>query len=314
MRNMIRCGKKNASLIAQGEPMRRRQFVVRSIACVVAFVALILAGCASDWKPGTPKPSVYDRVIQSGVIRASYANYPPYCIKDPNTGKMSGLYVDTLEEAARRLGLKVEWTEEVGWGAIFEGLNSDRHDIFGAGIWRNASRSKVGDFSRPLIYNVIKVWGRADEKRFRDWSKINSHEVRISTLDGAIEDVIAKSDFPNAARTSVPQLSPWTDVLLNITSKKADVTFAEPAAVNLFLDKNPGALIDLAPDKPLRVFANAYAFKLGEEKFKAMLNGALDEIIYDGTLDKIIAKYERHPGEFYRVAKPYELPAGTASK
>lgn len=293
--------------------MHRRQFL-KSAVSLVAVIALAFTGCHSDAGKEAEKPSVYDRVVQSGVIRASYANYPPYCIKDPNTGTMSGLYVDALEEAGRRLGLKVQWTEEVGWGAIFEGLNSDRHDIFGAGIWRNATRSKVGDFSRPLIYNVIKVWGRADEKRFSDgdWSKLDSPQVRISTLDGAIEDVIAKSDYPKAARVSLPQLSPWSDVLLNITSRKADITFAEPAAVNLFLEKNPGTLKDLAPDKPVRVFANAYAFKLGEEKFKAMLNGALDEIIYDGTLDKIIAKYEHHPGEFYRVAKPYELPAGTA--
>lgn len=289
--------------------MGRRKFLFSTV--VASITAVFLSGCGSNTGPSGPqKPSVYDRVIQSGTIRASYAVYPPYSLKDPNTGKMSGLYVDALEEAARRLELKVQWTEEVGWGAIFEGLNSDRHDIFGAGIWRNATRSKVGDFSRPLIYNVIKVWGRPDEKRFSgDWSKINDPSVRIATLDGAVEDLIAKSDYPKATRVSVPQLAPWTDVLLNITSRKADVTFAEPSAVNLFLEKNPGTLKDLSPDKPVRVFANAYAFKLGEEKFKSMLDGALEEIINDGTLERIIAKYERHPGEFYRIARPYELPA-----
>jgi len=299
--------------------MCRRRFITKGAISLLAAVALALPGCHSDSGAGATKPSVYDRVIQSETIRASYAVYPPYCIKDPNTGKMSGLFVDALEEAGRRLGLKVQWTEEVGWGSIFEGLNSDRYDIFGAGLWQNSSRSKVAAFSEPLIYNPIMVWVRTNETRFdeNDLSKLNSPQVRISAQDGAVEDLIAKSDYPNATRVSVPQLSPWTDVLLNISSKKADLTFAEPAAVDLYLDKNPGTLKDIDADMPVRVFANSYAFKLGEEKFKEMLNGALDEMIDDGTMEKIIRKYEHHPGEFYRVAKPYAMPAmahGSPSK
>ena len=198
-------------------------------------------------------------------------------------------------------------TEEVGWGAIFEGLNSDRHDVFGAGVWRNSTRGKVGDFSEPLFYNVIKVYGRADEDRFASLGDINQPGVRISSVDGAIEDVIAKSDFPKAQQVSVSQLNPWSDVLLNITTNKADVTFAEPAAVNLFLDKNPGTLRDLLPAQPVRVFGNTYAFKLGEPAFKSMLNAALEEIRNDGTLENILKRYERFPGEYLRVANRYKL-------
>ena len=160
------------------------------------------------------KTSVYDRDARSGTIRASYAVYPPYCIKDPNTGKMSGLFVDVLEEAGRRLGLKVEWTEEVGWGSVFEGLNANRDDIFGAGLWQNASRSKAAAFSNPIIFNPIMVWVRSGDTRFneKDIESLNSPKVKISVQDGAVEDLISKSDYPLAARVSVPQLSPWTDV------------------------------------------------------------------------------------------------------
>ena len=250
--------------------------------------------------------SVYDRVVKTGTIRASYASYPPYCIKDPNTGKLTGMLVEVIEEAAKRLNLKVAWVEEVGWGAIFEGLNSDRHDIFGAGIWRNASRGKVGDFTRPLLFNAIKVYGRPDETRFKSLESINEDSVKISTLDGAIEDVIAKSDYPKANRVSVSQLNPWTDVLMNITSKKADLTFAEPVAVNLYLAKNPGTLKDLFPGHPVRIFALAYAFKLGEPKFKAMIDATLEEMQNDGSIENIVRKYEKVPGEYYRVALPYQ--------
>ena len=285
------------------------KFFCGTLAISSLVVCLTATSCTkNDITNRGQQESVYDRVLKTGTIRASYASYPPYCIKDPNTGKLSGIFVEVLEEAGKRLDLKVNWVEEVGWGAIFEGLNSDRHDIFGAGIWRNSSRGKVGDFSRSLFYNVIKVYGRPDETRFSTLEAINNNTVRISTLDGAIEDVIAKSDYPLATRISVPQLNPWSDVLLNITSKKADLTFAGPSVVNLYLEKNPGTLKDLFPNQPIRVFANTFAFKLGEPKFKAMLDAALEEIQNDGTLERILHKYEKVPGEFYRVAPPYTLP------
>ena len=275
---------------------------------VISSSVAILSGCTTPEQGGTTaKPSVYERVIAAGEIRASYAIYPPYLIKDPNSGELSGIFVEVLNEVGKRLDLKINWTEEVGWGAIFEGLNSDRHDIFGAGVWRNSTRGKVGDFSEPLFYNVIKVYGRADEDRFSSLDDINQPKVRISSVDGAIEDVIAKSDFPKAKQVSVSQLNPWSDVLLNITTNKADVTFAEPAAVNLFLDKNPGMLRDLLPRQAVRVFGNTYAFKLGEPAFKSMLNAALEEIRNDGTLEKILKRYEGSPGEYVRVANRYKL-------
>ena len=127
-------------------------------------------------------------------------------------------------------------------------------------------------------------------------------------MDGAVEDVIASTDYPKAKKVSVPQLNPWSDVLLNISSGKADLTFAEPSAVNLYLEKNPGTIVELFPDKPIRVFANTYAFKLGEPKFKAMLDACLEEMLNDGTIERILKRYEKHPGEFYRAAKPYALP------
>jgi ABC-type amino acid transport substrate-binding protein len=299
--------------------MDRRSFIGKGLIGVLLSAVLTAAGCRFNSGSVTTTNSVYDRVTQSGTIRASYAVYPPYCIKDPNTGKMSGLFVDVLEEAGRRLGLKVEWTEEVGWGSIFEGLNANRDDVFGAGLWQNASRSKAAAFSNPIIFNPIMVWVRSGDTRFneKDFESLNSPKVKISVQDGAVEDLISKSDYPLAARVSVPQLSPWTDVLLNITSRKADLTFAEPAAVDLFLDKNPGTLTDIDPENPIRVFPNAYAFKLGEVKLQEMLNGALDEMIDDGTMEKLIRKYEHHPGEFYRVAKPYAIPekaSGSKSK
>jgi ABC-type amino acid transport substrate-binding protein len=248
------------------------------------------------------------KVLSTGKIRCSFAAYPPYCIKDPNTGKMSGIFVDSLEEMGKRLGLQIVWVEEVGWGTIFEGLESGRYDIFGAGVWQNSSRAKVGYFSKPLFYNAIRIWVRANEDRFHSLQDLNSQDVRFTAQDGAMDDIITKTDFPKAHLVTIPQMNPWSDNLLNTVSGKADVSLSEFGPVYEFLEKNPGTLKELNVGQPIRVFANCYAIKAGEEEFRSMIDAAIDEIRFDGTLDRILRKYEVAPGQFLRLASPYEMP------
>jgi ABC-type amino acid transport substrate-binding protein len=250
---------------------------------------------------------VYQRVLKSKTIRASYIVYPPYCIINPNSHKLSGIFIDVLEEMGRRLNMKILWTEEVGWGTVFEGLNNDRYDIHGSGLWENASRGVNGYFSNPLFYNPIMVWARTGDNRFiKNLKLINSPNIKIAVQDGAMEDIIAKSDYPQAQRISITQTNPWSDNLLNIKTGKADVTFAEPWVIYPFIEKNPGSISMVETNGPIRYFANSYVIKMGSNKFKSMINAALDEIIMDGTMDKILKKYENKQGEFLRVAKPYQ--------
>lgn len=287
--------------------MRKLQFFA------AIFVLMLFAfgqfGCSPQTgQQATQKQqSLYTKVSQAGKIRCSYAVYPPYCIKDPATGKMSGIFVESLEKIGEKLGLSIEWVEEVGWGTIFDGLESGRHDMFGAGLWQNSTRAKRGYFSKPLLYNSIRVWIRSNEKRVKTIDDINSPDVRLTVQDGAMDGIIAKADFPKAQVVSIPQLNPWSDNLLNTLSGKADVSFSELGPVNEFLKKNPGTLRELKVGQPLRVFANSYAFKIGESEFKAMIDAAIDELVLDGSIDRIIQKYESAPGEFLRVAPPYQM-------
>ncbi len=256
---------------------------------------------------GASRESVFDRVMRTGTIRCCYIPYPPYSIKDANTGKLSGIFIEILEEAARKLNLKIEWVDEVDYETLIEGLNTDRYDLFAGGLWPNAARARVIDFSIPLFYSAVKIYGRASENRFHgNVDALNSPEFKIATIDGEMADLIATSDFPKAQRLSLPQSTSISQDLLNVVQSKADVIFEEPGIVYQFMLKNPGTLKDLFPDKTLRIFGNAYAFKQDETRFKTMFNIALEELIDSGYVEKILKKYEPAPGIFYRVALPYQ--------
>jgi len=254
--------------------------------------------------------SLYDRVIKSGTIRCGYVIYPPGSIKDPNTGKLSGIFVEALESAAQNLGLKVEWKEEVGWGSMIEGLQTDRYDMICSPVWANTTRGKLVDFSVPLFFSGIGVYARQDDNRFSsDLKAINSETIKIATIDGEMSDIIARSQFPKAQRVSLPQLSDVSQVLLNVAQKRADVTFVEPYFGYQYLRNNPGTVKNFTPQKPVRVFGNTMMFKRGQTEFKSMLDIALLELINSGFVDELLDKYETFPGAFYRDAHPYRTSA-----
>ncbi len=257
------------------------------------------------------KESVYGRIMRTGVIRAAYISYPPAVIKDTATGKLSGTFVETLEEVAKNLGVKLEWTEEVGWGAQIEGLKTDRYDIVGSPVWANPNRGKLTTMSIPVYYSGIGVWVRANESRFDgDLSKINVPDIRIGTIDGETADLIARTNFPNAQRVSSPQLTDISEKFLQIQTSKADVIFAEPFFGFEFLKNNPGTVKNVAAAKPIQLLGNCYMFKENEFQMKGMLDVAIEGLINSGFVDRVLNKYEPFPGTFYRVADPFKPVGG----
>ncbi|WP_197064862.1 substrate-binding periplasmic protein [Leptolyngbya sp. KIOST-1] len=250
--------------------------------------------------------STYDRVLESGKIRAAYIVYPPGSFKDPNTGELSGVFIDALNQAGEDLELEVEWTEEVAWGTMIEGLLSDRYDIVGNGIWETPSRGKVVDFTIPLFYSGLGVYVRSDENRFNnDIKAANSSDVKIAIIDGEISELVAKTKFPKAETVSLGQISDVSQMMLNVSQGKADVAVIEPYIGYEFLQQNPGTLKNAAQDQPIAVFGNSMMFKNNQPKFESMLNTALQSQLNGGNIASLMEKYIPEDGLMYPVAFPY---------
>jgi ABC-type amino acid transport substrate-binding protein len=228
-------------------------------------------------------------------------------MKDTATGKMTGIFVEALERAAENMGLKVQWTEEVGWGAQIEGLQAGRYDIVGSPVWANPTRGKLTTLSIPLYYSGIGAWVRSNDSRFDNGlGGINSEEIQIATIDGETGDLIARTQFPLAKRHSLPQLTDISQLFLEVTNKKADLLFAEPFYGFKFLESNPGLLKNVAIEHPIKVLGNCYMMKLNEPLLKNALDVSLQDLLGSGYIDGLLNKYEPFPNTFYRAANPYK--------
>lgn len=274
---------------------------------ILAALACLLASCD---KLGTnapaSKPTAYDRVIQSGTLRVGYIHYPPGFTKDPNNGKLSGIMHDVLVEACRNAEIKVEFVEEVGWGTMIEAVKSGRVDLVCTGLWPNSARGKLVDFTNSIYYSPIKTFVKAGNTAFDGRpDSINAETVKIAALDGEMTSIIAKFDYPKAKLNTLPQTADVSQVLLEVSTGKADVTFVEPAIANEFLAKNPGSIQEVAGMPPVRVFPNVFMVGKGEAALTSTLNIAIDELYNTGFVEKTVAKYEKRPGELLRRSPAY---------
>jgi ABC-type amino acid transport substrate-binding protein len=250
--------------------------------------------------------STYDRVLRTDTIRCGYALWPPHLLtKDANTGRVQGAVVDIVEEMGRNLGLKIEWTEETGWGNFIEALESKRFDMFCAPLWQNAQRGKRVNFTVPIAYSALHLYVRKDDHRFDDGlEKLNAPEMKLATMDGEMSQIIANKRFPLAQQVSIPQLGDVTQLLLSVADGKADGVFLEPSLAKDFSAKNMGK-IRQATTAPYQVFANTFGILLGEEKFTHMINSALLEMLNQGAIDATLSKHMPDRSIFMPVVKPY---------
>jgi polar amino acid transport system substrate-binding protein len=273
---------------------------------VAALVSLVFGYIMTSYweRPhpnGSSVESVYDRVMRTGVIRCGYTPYSVGLMKDPNTGKLSGIYYNVVQELAKNLSLKVEYTEEVGWGQQIESLNADRFDMMCSPTSLNSGRARAADFSIPLYYSPVVIWARANDMRFDDTIKgIDDPSVKISTLDGEQTAVFARNFFPKAQQVALPQMTPFSDLMMQVTTGKADVTFAEPFAAYEFMESNPNQLRQVKASKPLVVVPNVILMKRNQFAFRQMIDNGLRELFNTGFVDRAIDRYEKYPNSYIR--------------
>jgi len=221
-------------------------------------------------------------------------------MKDPNTGKLSGIYHDVIEKIAGNVSLKVEWTEEVGWANQIEGLQAGRYDMICSPVSLNSGRARAADFSIPLFYSPVQVWVKADNNSLQSIDQLNDPKIKIAVLDGEQTSVFARQFFPKAQTVSLPQTVQFSDLLLQVTTGKADVVFAEPLAVREFMESNPGSLKAITSTKPLVLVPNIFLLKRDEFVFKEMMDNALRELFNTGYMDQVISQYEKYPNSYVR--------------
>jgi len=269
------------------------------LAILVFFTAL--PAFASDKQAN----GVYDRVVKTRTLRCAYTIYPPFIAKDTATGEISGLFHDLLEQMGKELGIKIVWAEEIGSDAIFSGLGTGRYDAVCAGYFSTPSRANGGNFTKPLVFVPTYLYVRKGEKRFHNLDDFNKPGVKIGTMDGEFSQIFKNDRLPLAGEVSLGGLSSAAERLEVVATGKADATLIEAAIGNEYMAHNPGKLEPWGI-APVHIGGSVVILPHGEYDLVAYLNAAIDSLLYAGTLENIVQKYQKSRGSFLLPMQPYQ--------
>lgn len=250
--------------------------------------------------------SVMDRVNKTQTIRCGYVSYSPASFTDLKTGEMKGYTVDIMEEAGRRMGLKIEWTYETNWPTMSTDLQTNKFDLACVTYWGNPRASRHMLSSIPVFYQPVFFITRADDTRFDDdVSKVNDDSVTVSVLEGDVPETILNQLYPNTRQIALPQSSSFSQVFQEVASGRTDVTIASSPDMGEFADNNPGVL-KVIRDQPVRLYASVLQMLPEAQQLKSVLDMTIREMQLDGTIEKIVKEYAQSEDDHYFIEYPYK--------
>lgn len=239
------------------------------------------------------------RIMKDGVIRCGYVVFEPGMRKDTASGKLSGHDHDVMAAVAQRLDLKVAYAAEAGWGTFTADLQTKKYDALCSASWVNPKIGKFVLFSRPLHFESLYLIARADDTRFdHDLANANNEKIKFVGLEGDNPIFIAKTDFPKMKIMELPDMTALAQTLVNVATSKADVTIVDKYTFEVYHENNPGKLKIVRPKHPVRVYPASFVFAPEDYLLQGAVNAALDELILDGTIQRINQKYAKYPGVY----------------
>lgn len=253
------------------------------------------------------RDTAFERINRSGVIRCGYAPYPPYLIKDLETGKMSGIYAEIFEEVARQADLKIDWAEEVTMENMFAGLENRRYDVLCTPITYTVAYARQALFIPPFIYVPFYVYARKDDPRFLGadgQKKLNDPETSFIAIDGDLTSIFAKEYFPLARLMSAGGMPDASQLYLSVVTGKADAVIGEPVFAKAFMSNNPDKIVQV-PGAPVRVVPATVAVAIGEHDLQSFLGTSFTSLSETGFIEKIIRKNIPNASDLMWPAAPY---------
>jgi ABC-type amino acid transport substrate-binding protein len=274
------------------------------------FLAIILClslitACSQQTATTSQKQTTFERVLATKTIRCGYFTWPTYIDKDPNTGKLSGINYDIMEAIGKNLGLKIDWSSEVGVGDVATALNTNKFDAMCITVWPSPGRTQSLTLATPSFYNVAYAYVRAGDTRFDgDLSKANNPNIKVSGIDGDYSYDLAAEKLPQAKQMMLPQTASGSEILLQVVSKKADIVFVDTSMVEGFMKENPNSLQQVAGIGPVRYYGEMLSVKQGEWQLRDMLNIAIQQLINDGDIEKLVSKYRTEYNSTFYAPTP----------
>lgn len=206
----------------------------------------------------------------------------------------SGVDADLINEAAKRLGLTVNW-QNVQFTAGIPGVQSGRYDFYLSAMADSKEREKVVNFIGYSKEGSGVIVPKGNPKKITTMKDLCG--LKVSIVTGSIfPDVVKKLNEIDCAGNDV-KLSETADQsapLLAVASGQADASMNTYGVSNYIFSTATNGVQSKLELSPVPLFAPAIqgiAFSKSNDTLMKTIGGALQEMVKDGSYQKIMDKW-----------------------
>lgn len=262
--------------------MKKVLSLVLAVAMLFALCALV--GCGSK--------------EENTLVMATNVAFPPYEYYEGS--KVVGIDAEIAAEIAKKLDMKLE-IKDIEFDSIVAGVSSGKYDMGMAGMTITEDRLKNVNFSTSYAKGVqsVIVLENSEYTSFEDFYTGFDEDgnptgvkdgIKIGVQMGTTGDIYSSSE-PAAwgfGKDKVAQYNTGADAVQALLTGKVTAVIIDNEPAKAFVAANKG----------LKILEGSYAdedyaicIAKNNEELLAKINKALDELIKDGTVQKIVDKY-----------------------
>lgn len=251
---------------------------LKKILCVVLAVAMLAVTFVACSKAADNNADTKEKLIM-----ATNAEFPPYEFKEGD--EIVGIDAEVAQAIADKLGMELEIVD-TEFNSIIPGVQGGKYSMGMAGMTVNEERLQSVDFSTSYAKGVQVVIVKEDsaiksvDDLFADGAKYVAG-VQMATTG----DIYATDDL---GADRVQEFDKGAAAVQALVSGKIDCVIIDNEPAKAFVQANEG----------LKILDTAYAeedyaicFSKNNTELKDKVNAALEELIADGTVQKIVDKY-----------------------
>jgi len=221
-----------------------------------------------------------DEIMSSKNMRIGIILVDQMVMRDPNSGELSGVWIDGIKRLFATLNLEPEFVE-TKWATFVGGLQAEQFDVFISGFM-TPQRALVLEYSNPVVFlghsaSTLKE----NAGKFKTLSDLNHPDVIIATALGGSGHQFAKQHLPNATIRPL-DTGDLTASGMEVLSGRATIAMDNAFSIGRFVKMNDDRMVDLFGDDPFNVLPVSWAIKAGNPRLLTFVNNMLDYMKTNG--------------------------------
>ncbi len=251
-----------------------------------ALAVLAVAGALALWLASGPRSDrdrTWQRVEAAGVLRVGMdMSYPPFEYLSEHNEPV-GFDVDLANEIGRRRGLEVTFVN-IAYDGLYDALVTGQADVLISALVSAAEHEPRAAFSSPY-FNAGEHLVVPAGSPIRSMRDLDGRTLAVEYGSGG--DVEARRWQRRLAGLEVERYPDPDGALAAVVSGETDAALVDGITARLGVGRQP----ELAIAGSVEDVLFAVAVPPGNPTLLRQVNGAIDEMFADGTIDRLIERW-----------------------